>query len=136
MMTAIMVDSNVLLDLMTEDTRWLSWSAEAVEKAADRFRLVINPIIYAEVSIRYSRIEDLEAALPKAMLDREAIPYEAAFLAGKCYLVYRQRGGTKRSPLRDFFIGAHAAVAGYRLLTRDAARYRSYFPRLSLIAPD
>ena len=136
MMTAIMVDSNVLLDLMTEDTRWLSWSAEAVEKAADRFRLVINPIIYAEVSIRYSRIEDLEAALPKAMLDREAIPYEAAFLAGKCFLVYRRQGGTKRSPLPDFFIGAHAAVAGYRLLTRDAARYRSYFPRLSLIAPD
>jgi predicted nucleic acid-binding protein len=135
-MTAIMVDSNVLLDLMTEDARWLSWSAEAVEKAADRFRLVINPIIYAEVSIRYSRIEDLEAALPKAMLDREAIPYEAAFLAGKCFLVYRQRGGAKRSPLPDFFIGAHAAVAGYRLLTRDAARYRSYFPRLPLIAPD
>ena len=74
MMTAVLVDSNVLLDLMTEDTRWLAWSAEAVEKAADRFRLVINPIIYAEVSIRYSRIEDLEAALPKAMLDREAIP--------------------------------------------------------------
>ena len=107
-----------------------------MEKAADRFRLVINPIIYAEVSIRYSRIEDLEAALPKAMLDREAIPYEAAFLAGKCFLVYRRQGGTKRSPLPDFFIGAHAAVAGYRLLTRDAARYRSYFPRLSLIAPD
>jgi len=135
-MTAIMVDSNVLLDLMTEDTRWLSWSAEAVEKAADRFRLVINPIIYAEVSIRYSRIEDLEAALPRTLLDREAIPYEAAFLAGKCFLAYRQQGGTKQSPLPDFFIGAHAAVAGYRLLTRDAARYRSYFPRLSLIAPN
>ena len=135
-MTAIMIDSNVLLDLMTEDTRWLSWSADAVEKAADRFRLVINPIIYAEVSIRYTRIEDLEAALPKAMLDREAIPYEAAFLAGKCFLAYRQQGGTKQSPLPDFFIGAHAAVAGYRLLTRDAARYRSYFPRLSLIAPN
>jgi predicted nucleic acid-binding protein len=70
------------------------------------------------------------------MLDREALPYEAAFLAEKCFLVYRQRGGTKRSPLQDFFIGAHAAVAGYRLLTRDAARYRSYFPRLPLIAPD
>jgi len=135
-MTAIMIDSNVLLDLMTEDMRWLSWSAEAVEKAADRFRLVINPIIYAEVSIRYSRIEDLEAALPRTLLDREAIPYEAAFLAGKCFLAYRQQGGTKQSPLPDFFIGAHAAVAGYRLLTRDAARYRSYFPRLSLIAPN
>jgi predicted nucleic acid-binding protein len=135
-MTAILVDSNVLLDLMTEDRRWLSWSAEAVEQAADLFRLVINPIIYAEVSIRYSRIEDLEAALPKAMLDREAIPYQAAFLAGKCFLAYRQRGGRKRSPLPDFFIGAHAAIAGYRLLTRDAARYRSYFPKLPLIAPD
>jgi len=135
-MTVIMIDSNVLLDLMTEDMRWLSWSAAAVEKAADRFRLAINPIIYAEVSIRYSRIEDLEAALPKALVDREAIPYEAAFLAGKCFLAYRQQGGTKQSPLPDFFIGAHAAVAGYRLLTRDAARYRSYFPRLSLIAPN
>jgi predicted nucleic acid-binding protein len=134
-MPAILIDSNVLLDLMTEDTRWFSWSAQAVEKAADQFRFVINPIIYAEVSIRYSRIEDLEAALPKTMFDREAIPYEAAFLAGKCFLTYRQRGGAKQSPLPDFFIGAHAAVAGYRLLTRDAARYRSYFPRLPLIAP-
>src|SRR5260370_12593853 len=133
MMAAVLVDSNVLLDLMTEDTRWLSWSAEAVEQAADRFRLVINPIIYAEVSIRYSRIEDLEAALPKAMLDREAIPYEAAFLAGKCFLVYRQPGGTKQSPLPDFLIGAHAALAEYRLLTRDAPRYRSYFPTLASI---
>ena len=136
MMTAVLVDSNVLLDLMTEDTRWFSWSAEAVEKAADRFRLVINPIIYAEVSIRYSRIEDLESALPKAMLDREPIPYEAAFLAGKCFVVYRQRGGARQSALPDFFIGAHASVAGYRLLTRDAARYRSCYPRLALIAPD
>ena len=135
MTTAILIDSNVLLDLMTEDARWFSWSANEVEKAADRFRLVINPVIYGEVSIRYSRIEDLEAALPRTMLDREAIPDEAAFLAGKCFLDYRQRRGTKRSPLPDFFIGAHAAVAGYRLLTRDAARYRSYFPRLPLIAP-
>ncbi|MFI5023732.1 MAG: type II toxin-antitoxin system VapC family toxin [Alphaproteobacteria bacterium] len=135
-MTAILVDSNVLLDLMTEDPRWFSWSAAAVERVADSFRLVINPVIYAEVSIRYSRIEDLDAALPKAMFEREAIPFKAAFLAGKSYLAYRQRGGTMRSPLPDFFIGAHAAIAGYRLLTRDAARYRSYFPRLPLIAPD
>ncbi|HXQ66359.1 MAG TPA: type II toxin-antitoxin system VapC family toxin [Alphaproteobacteria bacterium] len=135
-MTAILIDSNVLLDLMTEDPRWFSWSAAAVERVADRFRLVINPVIYAEVSLRYSRIEDLDAALPKAMFEREAIPYAAAFLAGKSFLAYRRRGGTKRSPLPDFFIGAHAAIAGYRLLTRDAARYRSYFPRLPLIAPD
>ena len=107
-----------------------------VERAADQFRLVINPIIYAEVSVRYSRIEELDAVLPKEMFDREALPYEAAFLAGKSFLTYRQRGGTKRSPLPDFFIGAHAAVAGYRLLTRDATRYRTYFPKLPLIAPE
>jgi len=134
--TAILVDSNVLLDIMTEDSHWLAWSAAAIERAADSFRLVINPVIYAEVSVRYSRIEALDAALPRAMFEREAIPYEAAFLAGKCFLAYRRRGGMKRSPLPDFFIGAHAAVAGYGLLTRDAARYRSYFPTLSLIAPN
>jgi len=92
-------------------------------------------VIYAEVSIRYRRIEDLDAALPRDMLEREAIPYEAVFLAGKVYLAYRRRGGTKRSPLPDFFIGAHAAVAGYQLLTRDAARYRTYFPKLTVVAP-
>lgn len=135
-MTAVLIDSNVLLDVMTEDDRWLAWSAGAVERAADRYRLVINPVIYAEVSIRYSRIEDLDIALPKTMFDREAIPYEAAFLAGKSFLAYRRRGGTRLSPLPDFFIGAHAAVAGYQLMTRDAARYRTYFPKLSLIAPD
>ncbi|MEO6783278.1 MAG: type II toxin-antitoxin system VapC family toxin [Bradyrhizobium sp.] len=135
-MTAVLVDANVLLDVMTEDARWLAWSAEAIERAADRYRLVINPIIYAEVSIRYSRIEELEVALPKTMFNREAIPYEAAFLAGKSLLAYRQRGGANRSPLPDFFIGAHAAVAGYRLMTRDAARYLTYFPKLPLIAPD
>jgi predicted nucleic acid-binding protein len=135
-MPAVLVDSNVLLDLMTEDARWFAWSSQAVSRAASGFRLVLNPVIYAEVSIRYSRIEELEAALPKAMFEREAIPFEAAFLAGKSFLAYRRRGGAKRSPLPDFFIGAHAAVAGYRLLTRDAVRYRTYFPRLSLIAPD
>src|SRR5487761_855193 len=135
-MTAVLVDANVLLDVMTEDARWLAWSAETIERAADRYRLVINPVIYAEISIRYTRIEDLDAALPKTMFDREAIPYEAAFLAGKSFLAYRRRGGTKRSPLPDFFIGAHAAIAGYLLMTRDVTRYRTYFPKLPLIAPD
>jgi predicted nucleic acid-binding protein len=134
--TAVLVDSNILLDLMTEDPRWLAWTATAIERAADRYRLVINPIIYAEVSIRYSQIEDLEEALPKEMFDREALPYEAAFLAGKAYLTYRRRGGRKPSTLPDFFIGAHAAVTGYTLMTRDAARYRTYFPKLTLIAPE
>ena len=134
-MTAVLIDANVLLDVITEDARWLDWSAQALERVGERYRLVINPVIYAEVSIRYSRIEALDAALPKTSFDREPIPYEAAFLAGKAFLAYRRRGGTKRSPLPDFFIGAHAAVSGYQLMTRDATRYRSYFPRLSLIAP-
>jgi hypothetical protein len=114
-MTAILIDSNVLLDIMTEGKQWFSWSAAAVESAADNSRLVINAIIYAEVSVRYSRIEDLDAALPKEMFEREAISYEAGFLAGKSFLAYRRRGGTKRSPLPDFFIGAHAAIDRPRL---------------------
>lgn len=135
MTVAVLVDSNVLLDVMTEDTRWLSWSSDAIRRAADTARLVINPVIYAEISIRYQRIEDLDEALPKDILEREAIPFEAAFLAGKSYLSYRRRGGVKRSPLPDFFIGAHAAIAGYQVLTRDPTRYRTYFPKLSVIAP-
>jgi hypothetical protein len=135
-MTAVLVDANVLIDVMTEDPQWFAWSAQSLARAADVSRLVINPVVYAEVSIRYSRIEDLDLALPKSMFDREALPYEAAFLAGKAFQIYRRRGGTKLSPLPDFFIGAHAAVAGYQLLTRDVARYRSYYPKLPLIAPD
>jgi predicted nucleic acid-binding protein len=130
------VDSNILLDLMSEDGEWFPWSARAIERAANDFRPVINAVIHAEISVRHSNIEDLDAALPKAMFDREPIPYEAAFLAGKSSLTYRRRGGVDRSPLPDFLIGAHAAVAGYQLLTRDPVRYRSCFPRLRLIAPD
>ena len=134
-MVPALIDSNVLLDLMTEDPDWFGWSAAAVARVADRSRVVINAVIYGEVSVRYTRIEDLEDALPKEMIEREAIPYEAAFLAGKAYQAYRRRGGEKRSPLPDFLIGAYAAVSGYRLLTRDAARYRTYYPTLGLIAP-
>lgn len=133
---AVLVDSNVILDLMTEDPRWMAWSARALSEIAETERLVINPIVYAEVSIRFSRIEDLEGAIPKSMLAREAVPYEAAFLAGKAFQTYRSRGGAKTAPLPDFFIGAHASVAGYGLLTRDAKRYRTYFPALRLVAPD
>ncbi len=134
-MSAVLVDSNVLLDIMTEDPQWFSWSAGALARAAETMRLVINPIIYAEVSIRYSRIEDLNDALPQTFVEREPLPYEAAFLAGKAFLIYRKHSGLRRSPLPDFFIGAHASIAGYRLLTRDAGRYRTYFPKLPLIAP-
>ncbi len=135
-MTAVLVDSNVLLDVMTEDAAWFEWSMLNLLQAADDSRLVINPVIYAEVSIRYDRIEELDSALPALILIREPIPFEAAFLAGKCFVSYRRRGGARRAPLPDFFIGAHAAVAGYRLLTRDASRYRTDFPTVSLIAPE
>ena len=135
-MSAVLVDSNVLLDILTHDARWSAWSARALSEAADRQRLVINAMVYAEISAHYSRIEDLDSTLPATMLEREPIPFAAAFLAGKCFLAYKQRGGVKQSPLPDFFIGAHAAVAGYTLMTRDASRYRTYFPGLPLIAPD
>ena len=130
-----MVDSNVLLDVATNDPTWGDWSARALARSADEAILVINALVYAEVSIGFHTIEDLEDALPADVYRREDLPYEAAFLAGKCFLRYRRAGGTRRSPLPDFYIGAHAAVAGYRLLTRDAGRYRTYFPTLDLIAP-
>ena len=134
-MTAVLVDSNVLLDVATNDPTWGTWSSEALARAADESILVVNALIYAEVAIGFSTIEELETALPASLYRREDLPWEAAFLAGKSFLEYRRRGGTKRSPLPDFYIGAHAAVAGHRLLTRDATRYRTYFPRLDLIAP-
>jgi hypothetical protein len=135
-MSTVLVDSNVLLDVLGEAGPWLEWSENALAETADRANLVINPVIYAEISVGYDRIEALEAALPHEMFEREPIPYEAAFLAGKAFLDYRRRGDERRSPLPDFLIGAHAAVAGHSLLTRDAARYRTYFPKLEIVAPD
>lgn len=132
--SGVLVDSNVLLDLFTEDPAWAAWSDAHLGEAFDAGKVVINPIVYAEISVAFERIETLEAILPER-LGREDLPWEAAFLAGKCFLEYRRRGGTRRSPLPDFYIGAHAAVAGYRLFTRDAARYRTYFPKLDLITP-
>ena len=130
-----LVDANVILDVVTTDQRWAEWSSRALAAAADHGRLVINPVIYAEVSIRFTRIEHLDAAIPADSFAREPIPWPAAFLAAKCFLEYRRRGGTRSSPLPDFFIGAHAAVSSMRLLTRDSTRYRSYFPKQGLIAP-
>ncbi|MEO8586431.1 MAG: type II toxin-antitoxin system VapC family toxin [Acidobacteriota bacterium] len=134
-MADTLVDSNVLLDVLTNDPRWFAWSAEALSRCASESTLVINPIIYAEVSIGFARIEDLDGALDPAQFDRRSLPSEAAFLAGKCFLKYRRRGGARASTLPDFYIGAHAAIEGLALLTRDARRYRSYFPTLKLIAP-
>jgi predicted nucleic acid-binding protein len=134
-MTPVLVDSNVLIDVMHEDPRWGSWSSQALAAAGAGAPLVINPLIYAEVSLRFASIEELDEALSPELFRREDLPWEAAFLAGKCFVLYRRRGGARRSPLPDFYIGAHAAVAGYRLLTRDPTRYRSYFPQLDLVAP-
>jgi predicted nucleic acid-binding protein len=131
----VLVDSNVLLDVLTEDATWFGWSSDALARAAESDALIINPIIYAEVSVGFARIEDLDAALPPTYFRRDALPWEAGFLAGKCFRRYRRSGGARRSPLPDFFVGAHAAVRGHALLTRDAARYRTYFPTVKVIAP-
>lgn len=134
-MSRVLVDSNVLLDVLEEDPVWFEWSSDALATNAELATLVINPVIYAELSVGFSRIEDLDEALPADRFLREALPWEAGFLAGKCFLAYRRRGGERRSPLPDFYIGAHAAVRRMTLLTRDAARYRTYFPSLDIFSP-
>lgn len=131
-----LVDSNVLLDVLTEDQQWCDWSADALADAADAGPLYINPVIFSEVSIRFTTVEELDEALPARDLRREPIPWAAAFLAGKAFADYRRNQGTKATTLPDFFIGAHAAVAGLDLLTRDVSRYRTYFPTVRLLAPD
>lgn len=131
----VLVDSNILLDIATNDPEWSDWSGRALAECAEYTALVINPIIYAEVSIGFSTIEALDTALPSAVYQREALPWEAGFLAGKCFLTYRRRGGPRHTPLPDFYIGAHAAIGGFALLTRDAARYQTYFPKVEILSP-
>jgi predicted nucleic acid-binding protein len=130
-----LVDSNVLLDILDEDEDWMDWSVSMLADAARRGPIVVNQLIVAEASVTLDTFEAVEEALPPAYFVRESLPWEAAFLAGKAFAAYRRRGGTKRSPLPDFYIGAHAAVAGHTLLTRDPLRYRAHFPRLRIIAP-
>lgn len=132
----ILVDTNILLDLVTDDPIWADWSQQQLEAAALRDRLCINAAIYAELSVGYDRIEDLDAMLTGANIAFEPLPRAALFLAGKAFQAYRKSGGTKTGVLPDFFIGAHAAVDAAPLLTRDDSRYRRYFPGLTLIAPD
>jgi predicted nucleic acid-binding protein len=131
----VLIDSNVILDILTDDPVWFKWSSERLAFEADRNTLVINPIIYAEISMRFASIEDLEEVLDPLFFRKDPLPWEAAFLAGKVFLRYREKGGGKTAPLPDFFIGAHAAVRGMPLLTRDRKHYKSYFPTLNLIAP-
>jgi len=132
---AVLIDSNVILDVATADPKWSRWAIEALESASDRSILVINPLIYAEVSAGFDSIEDVDAIVPTSMFRRDPLPYEAGFLAGNAFLTYRRRGGVRLTPLPDFYIGAHAAVAGFQLLTRDARRFRTYFPTVEIITP-
>ena len=134
-MSGSLIDTNVLLDIATADAAWMPWSQGQLGMAAERGAVFINPIIYAEVSIRFYEIEELDLALPADYFHRRPLPWDAAFLAGKCFVRYRRLGGTKTFPLPDFYIGAHAAVESLTLLTRDPARYRTYFPKLTIIAP-
>ncbi|HET8954180.1 MAG TPA: type II toxin-antitoxin system VapC family toxin [Solirubrobacterales bacterium] len=134
-MTATLVDSNVLIDLLDGDPDWSSRSALALEASGAAGPVIINQVIYAEISARYEDTDELDLDLPEHVFQREQLPWTAAFLAGKAFAEYRRRGGMRRSPLPDFFIGAHAAVADLRLLTRDEVRYRSYFPTVELIVP-
>jgi predicted nucleic acid-binding protein len=131
----ILVDTNVLLDVLEEDSQWATWSQDRLEVAGATDRLAINPIIYSELSMAFARIEELEAVIEDATLTVEAIPREALFLAGKAFLRYRRSRGTKRSVLPDFYIGAHAAVMQWPILTRDVGRYKTYYPTVSLITP-
>ena len=129
----ILIDSNVLLDLYDRNSQWHSWSSSAIESAADEEELVINPIIYAEASVRFETPDQFNEAFPPEDFLRRSLPFVAAFLAGKAHLEYRRRGGIRAATLPDFFVGAHAAVAEYRILTRDPRRFRRYFPGVKLI---
>jgi len=134
-MNRVLVDANVLLDVLTDDPKWYAWSAERLDACAAKSELCINPIVYAEVSVGFARIEELDDALPPDAFTRLELPWEAGFLAGKAFVRYRRALGSRTSPLPDFYIGAHAAIDGMALLTRDAKRFRTYYPTLDLICP-
>lgn len=134
-MSSTLIDANVLIDLLDEQSEWQEWSDAMIAKCANRGPLLINPIILAEVSMGFESYDDVMAHFPEDYIRREPLPFEAAFLAARAFMIYRNKGGERRSPLPDFYIGAHAAVAGHTLLTRDARRYRYYFPKLRVIAP-
>jgi len=131
----ILVDSNVIIDVLSRDVTWRPWSEAALSEAADHDEVAINPIIYAELASGFATIAELDQQIRPEIFRRLALPYEAGFVAGRAFIEYRRRGGLRTSPLPDFYIGAHAAVEGLKLLTRDAKRYRGYFPAVQLIAP-
>ncbi len=132
----VMVDSCVLLDILTEDPKWFSWSSAQLAHAANRGMLVVNPVIFSEVSISFDSIEAMDTLFSPECFEYRPISQDAAFLAGKCFLHYRKRRGTKTLPLPDFFIGAQAAIEQLPLITRDTKRFRTYFPTVELICPE
>ena len=134
-MRGILVDSNIILDVFLDDPNWADWSESKLEKYSSITKLFINPVVYTEISVGFKRIEELESVLNRAGFQMLDIPKEALFLAGKAFLKYRKNRGTKRSPLPDFYIGAHAAILEMDLITRDESRYRTYFPTIKLISP-
>ena len=134
-MKSTLIDSNVLVDLFDEDSEWRGWSDAMITQCADQGRVVINPVILAEVSAGFASYDAINEHLPEEFIEREPLPWEAAFLAARAFVIYRHAGGQRRSPLPDFYIGAHAAVSGHTLLTRDPRRYRHYFPKLRIISP-
>ena len=134
-MKGVLVDSNIVLDVFLNDPKWADWSESKLDEYDQLGILYINSIVYSEISIGFDRIEDLESAIARAGFQMLEIPKEALFLAGKAYLKYKKRKGTKRTPLPDFFIGAQAAVQNLDLITRDVSRYQSYFPTVKLISP-
>jgi len=132
----ILVDSNVIIDVLSDNPIWRAWSQAALIDAANRDEIAINPIIYAEIASGFATMADLDGHLGQDGFRRLALPYAAGFVAGRAFVEYRRRGGARTSPLPDFYIGAHAAVSGLKLLTRDARRYAGYFPAVELISPD
>ncbi len=132
----VLVDSNVIIDVLTRDPNWYSWSAAALRDAADQDEVAINPIIYAEIAAGFATMAELDLQAGADAFRRLPLPYEAGFVAGRAFIEYRRRGGVRTSPLPDFYIGAHAAVSGLRLLTRDARRYTGYFPKVRLVSPE
>jgi len=134
-MKSTLIDSNVLIDLFDETSEWREWSDSMLTQCAKDGPLVINPLVMAEVSLGFESFQDVERHLPEEFVRREPLPWQAAFLAARAFLIYRHEGGQRRSPLPDFYIGAHAAVAGHTLLTRDPRRYRYYFPKLRIVSP-
>lgn len=136
MMNGVLIDSCVLLDLFTDDSRWANWSEKILEEFSQTNTLFINTIVYTEISIGFAKIEVLDRAISQLGIKVLEIPREALFLTGKTFLKYRRNKGTKNSPLPDFFIGAHASISRFTLVTRDVAKYKTYFPQINLVCPD